>query len=118
MVRTLEGFIERGEMWDAAAMKAAVGTLEAETSETGDPLPAMLAKVFTAVLMRMEMEPIPEKLSYDVEAHVYQRLYKVLEACYDDLPRAEIRTRIEVFQRRLSRMIVEENPRPVDTEAH
>lgn len=114
MVEEIERFIERGEMWDVPAMERLVDLLERETVETGDRLPLMLAKVFAAVLLRMRMAPIPDKLRVDVEAHVYQRLYKVLEAVYDRLPDAEVRTRIEVFQRRMSRMIVDENPRPVD----
>lgn len=113
IVTALEGFIERGEMWDRPAMEGLVNLLEAETDETGDRIPLMLAKVFAALLLRMGMMPIDPHLSVDVQAHVYQRLYKVLEAAYDGLPAAEMRTRIEVFQRRLSRMIVDEDPRPV-----
>jgi len=113
VVEVLEGFIERGEMWDVPAMEAIVDFLEAETDATGDRIPLMLAKVFAAILLRTKMAPMDEHLAVDVQAHVYQRLYKVLEAAYDDLPEAEMRTRIEVFQRRLSRMIVDENPRPI-----
>lgn len=113
IVEVLEGFIERDEMWDSEAMEHLVDLLEAETNETGDRIPLMLAKVFAAILLRMRMTPIDPHLKFDVEAHVYQRLYKVLEATYDGLPDAETRTRIEVFHRRLSRMIVDEDPRPV-----
>ncbi|MBI2168512.1 MAG: hypothetical protein HYU28_03280 [Actinobacteria bacterium] len=113
VVAALEGFIERGEMWNRPAMERLVDFLESETERTGDRLPLMIAKVFAAVLLRMGMAPIDKHLAYDVEAHVYQRLYKVLEAVYDDLPDSEVRTRIEVFHRRLSRMIVDEDPRPV-----
>ena len=113
IVEALEGFIERGEMWDREAMERLLDLLESESIETGDRIPLMLAKVFAAVLLRMRMAPIDKHLAFDVEAHVYQRLYKVLEAVYDDLPDSEVRTRIEVFNRRLSRMIVDEDPRPV-----
>lgn len=113
IVEALEGFLERGEMWDSEAMEELVSVLEAETNATGDRIPLMLAKVFAAILLRMRMAPIDTHLAFDVQAHVYQRVYKVLEAAYDDLPDAELRTRIEVFRRRISRMIVDEDPRPV-----
>lgn len=116
VIEELEAFIERGDLWDLPAIERLVGLLERETDETGDPSTAMLAKVFSAIVFRMKMLPMTEQLAADVEAHVYQRLYKVLEAEWDDLPEAEVRTRVEVFQRRLSRMIVDENPRPVDAE--
>lgn len=111
IVHELEGFIERGELWDERATSRLVDVLERESEETGDPLPASLAKVFTAVVLRSRMGPIDPHLAIDIEAHVYVRLYKILEACYDDLPDGEIRTRIEVLHRRLSRMLVDENPR-------
>ena len=114
VVEALESFIERGGMWDPEAMRSLVDLLERESDETGDRTPLMLAKVFAAILLRMRMTPLDPKLAIDIEAHVYQRLYKVLEAVYDDLPEAELRTRIEVFHRRLSRMIVDEDPRPID----
>lgn len=100
-------------MWDVPAMEHLVDLLETESVETSDRIPLMLAKVFAAILLRAKMAPLDEHLAVDVQAHVYQRLYKVLEAVYDDLPAAEVRTRIEVFHRRLSRMIVDEDPRPV-----
>lgn len=113
VVEALEQFIEQGEMWDVPAMERLVDLLETESVETADRIPLMLAKVFAAILLRTKMAPIDEHLAVDVQAHVYQRLYKVLEAVYDGLPEAEVRTRIEVFHRRLSRMIVDEDPRPV-----
>lgn len=106
----LFGFIERGDMWDVAALERVAHLLSAETEATHDSLPALLAKVFTAILMRMKMGPIDPHLRFDLEALVYQRLWKVLEGYWDDMPPAEIRMRIEVFNRRLSRMIVAEDP--------
>lgn len=112
VIETLEEFIEQGELWDRHATNQLVELLERETREVGDPLPAMLAKVFSAILLRTEMGPLDRKKAIEIEAHVYQRLYKVLEAFYDELPPAEARTRIEVFHRRLSRLLVEEDARP------
>lgn len=112
VVGALEHFIEHGDMWDVPAMRRLVDLLERQSEATGDRIPLMLAKVFAAILLRASMAPVDAKLAIDIEAHVYQRLYKVLEAVYDDLPEAEMRTRIEVFHRRLSRMIVDEDPRP------
>lgn len=114
VIDELHSFIEHGDVWDVATMEHLVRVLEDENAATGEEAPLMLSKVFAAVVLRMKMAPMPLKLATDVEAHIYQRLYKVLEAVWDELPEAEVRTRIEVFQRRLSRMIVDENPRPVD----
>ena len=44
----------------------------------------------------------------DVEAIIYPRLWKVMEAARDGLPDAEMRTRIEVMNRRLARVFAEE----------
>jgi hypothetical protein len=56
------------------------------------------------------MGPIPNRLQRDVEAVLYPRLWKVMEAARDDLPTGEQRTRIQVLNRRLARLFVVENP--------
>jgi hypothetical protein len=106
----LEEFIRRGALWDRAAMEALVARLEQESTETDDPVPAMLAHPLRAVLLRLGMGDLPPRMAHDVEGIVYPRVWKVMEAARDGLPDGELRTRIEVLNRRLSRRLVEEIP--------
>jgi len=55
------------------------------------------------------MGPVPLRLSANIEAVAYPRLWKVLEAVRGGLPDGELRTRIEVMGRRLSRTFAEES---------
>jgi len=43
-----------------------------------------------------------------IDAIVYPRVWKVIEGIRDGMPDAELRTRIEVMNRRLARLFVEE----------
>jgi len=104
----LEAFVEAGALWDPTAVKALIGRLEAETAATGDPLPAQLARPLGSVLWRLKLGPVPTRLAADIEAVTYPRLWKVLEAVRGGLPDGELRVRIEVMGRRLSRTFAEE----------
>ncbi len=75
---------------------------------TDDPLPAQLARPLASVLWRLQLGPVPTRLAADIEAVAYPRLWKVLEAVRGGLPDGELRTRIEVMGRRLSRTFAEE----------
>ena len=63
-----------------------------------------------ALLVRMSMGDVPPRMANDVEGILYPRIWKVMEAARDGLPDGELRTRIEVLNRRLSRRLVEERP--------
>jgi hypothetical protein len=104
----LEAFVEAGALWDPAAVEALIAKLDAETAETGDPLPAQLARPLGSVLWRLQLGPVPPRLAADIEAVTYPRLWKVLEAVRGGLPDGELRIRIEVMGRRLSRRFAEE----------
>lgn len=104
----LEAFVEAGALWDPAAVEALIAKLEAETEATGDPLPAQLARPLGSVLWRLQLGPVPTRLAADIEAVTYPRLWKVLEAVRGGLPDGELRIRIEVMGRRLSRTFAEE----------
>jgi hypothetical protein len=104
----LEAFVEAGALWDPAAVKALIAKLDAESEATGDPLPAQLARPLGSVLWRLELGPVPTRLAADIEAVAYPRLWKVLEAVRGGLPDGELRIRIEVMGRRLSRRFAEE----------
>jgi hypothetical protein len=117
LIDRLEDFIRAGSLWDAAALEHLVADLEHEATATGDSVPQMLAHPLRAILLRMQMGPVPQRLANDLEGIVYPRLWKVMEAARDGLPDTELRTRIEVLNRRLSRRLVEENPGVRPTEA-
>jgi hypothetical protein len=117
LIDRLEDFIRAGSLWDAPALERLVADLEQETSATDDGVPGMLAHPLRAILLRMQISPVPQRLANDLEGIVYPRLWKVMEAARDGLPDGELRTRIEVLNRRLSRRLVEENPGVRPTEA-
>lgn len=105
----LEAFVEAGALWDPAAVEELIAKLNAETEATGDPLPAQLARPLGSVLWRLHLGPVPARLAADIEAVAYPRLWKVLEAVRGGLPDGELRIRIEVMGRRLSRRFAEES---------
>lgn len=119
LVEQLEEFIREGSLWTAPALEALIADLEDESVDTGDAIPQMLAHPLRAISLRMQMGPLPQRLANDLEGIVYPRIWKVMEAAKDGLPDGELRTRIEVLNRRLSRRLVEENPgvRATETEA-
>ena len=110
LVEDLEEFIRAGRLWDQGDLGGLIGRLERETEETGDPLPQMLSRPLSSLLWRMELGEIDKRFANDVEGIVYPRLWKVMEAVWDGLPDGELRTRIEVLNRRLARRFAEEQP--------
>ncbi|HVF76233.1 MAG TPA: hypothetical protein VM938_14440 [Acidimicrobiales bacterium] len=107
LVDELEEFIRRGALWDRPELEALVERLEAEAD---DPIPTLLAHPLRALLVRLSMGEVPTRMANDVEGILYPRIWKVMEAARDGLPDGEMRTRIEVLNRRLSRRLVEERP--------
>lgn len=110
LVDELEEFIRAGSLWDPPALEALVARLEQESHTENDPVPQMLAHALRAILLRLGMGDVSQRMTNDLEGIVYPRIWKVMEAARDGLPDAELRTRIEVLNRRLSRRLVEENP--------
>ena len=108
LVEDIEEFVRRGKLWHADELSALVSRLEAESDTTGDPIPRQLSAPLRALLVRMRIGEVPNRLASDVEGIVYPRLWKVMEAARDGLPDGELRTRIEVFNRRLSRTFAQE----------
>jgi hypothetical protein len=103
----LEEFVRLGNLWDAHECAAMVDQLTAE-SEGGDPLPARLGRFLEAVSIRMRISDVPSQLRVQIDAIVYPRVWKVIEGIRDGMPDAELQTRIEVMNRRLARLFVEE----------
>ena len=108
MVNELEEFVRRGELWDPAELAALVERLEREAVETSDPIPSMLARPFNSLLVRQRMGDLPARMAHDIEGIVYPRLWKVMEAVRDGMPDGELRTRVEVMNRRLARRFAQE----------
>ncbi len=104
----LEAFVESGALWDEHAVGRVVGWLGAESEATADPLPARLGRFLDAVRLRQRVGEVPPPKRAEIEAIVYPRVWKVIEAIRQGLPDAELRTRLEVMNRRLARLFVEE----------
>lgn len=110
LVDELEDFVRRGGLWDPDDLDALITRLEVEADSHEDPIPRLLAHPLRALLVRLGMGEVPARMANDVEGIVYPRIWKVMEAARDGLPDGELRTRIEVLNRRLSRRLVEERP--------
>ena len=104
----LEAFVEAGALWDAAGVERIVAWLTAESEATGDPLPGRLGRFLDAVRLRQLVDAVSAPERAEIEAIVYPRLWKVIEAIRAGLPDGELRTRVEVMNRRLARLFVEE----------
>ena len=107
LVDELEEFIRCGGLWQRDELQSLIDRLEAEPD---DAIPSLLAHPLRALLLRMDMGEVPTRMANDVEGILYPRMWKVMEAARDGLPDGELRTRIEVLNRRLSRRLVEERP--------
>ena len=110
VVDDLEEFIRAGRLWHEEDLSALVARLECESDETDDPLPRMLSRPLSSLLGRMRIGELPPRFADDVEGIIYPRLWKVMEAVWEGLPDGELRTRIEVLNRRLARRFAEEQP--------
>lgn len=109
LVDELEEFVRRGRLWNPDDVRTLIERLDRETVDTGDPIPHLLCTPLKSLLMRQRLGEVPSATAADVEAIVYPRLWKVMEAARDDLPEAELRTRIEVMNRRLARVFADEH---------
>ena len=104
----LEEFVRTGKLWSAEDLQALVDRLNAEAADTDDELPGRLARFMESILLRMRVGDVPMALACDIEGIVYPRLWKVMEGVRDGMPDGELRTRIEVMNRRLSRLFASE----------
>ena len=104
VVAFLEDLFETGFAWDEAELADLAGRFEALD---GTPV-AELAHGFAGVRLRLEAGEMPEPLRREVEAVIYPRLWKVLEAVRAGLPEGEQRARVHVLNRRLARLLAAE----------
>ena len=103
-VTFLEQFMEAGFVWDEADLADLADRLAAFG---GSPV-AELAHGFAGVRLRLGMGDVPEPMRREVEAVIYPRLWKVLEAVRTGLPEGEQRARVHVLNRRLARLLAGE----------
>ena len=104
VVAFLEEILETGFVWDEPGLADLAGRLAALG---GSPV-AELAHGFAGLGLRLGMGEVPEPLRREVEAVVYPRLWKVLEAVKAGLPEGEQRARVQVLNRRLARLLAAE----------
>ena len=100
----LEQFFETGFVWDEGVLADLADRLCA----FGRSPVAELAHGFAALRLRLGMGDMPEQLRREVEAVIYPRLWKVLEAVRSGLPEGEQRARVQVLNRRLARLLAAE----------
>ena len=100
----LEQLFENGFVWDEAELAELCDRLAALG---GSPV-AELAHGFAGVRLRLGMGDVPAPLRREVEAVIYPRLWKVLEAVRAGLPEGEQRARVHVLNRRLARLLASE----------
>ncbi|MDQ1426821.1 MAG: hypothetical protein QOK39_297 [Acidimicrobiaceae bacterium] len=110
LVDELEEFVRRGALWDAPELAALIATLESEAVTGADAVAGLLSQPLRSVALRTRMGAIPPRMANDVEGIVYPRLWKIMEAVRDEMPDGELRTRIQVFNRRLARCFADERP--------
>jgi len=104
----LEAFVGSGALWDDGAVADLVAWLLAESESTDDPLPGRVGRFLDAVRLRQLVSDVSAPKRAEIEAIVYPRLWKVIEAIRSGLPDGEVRTRVDVMNRRLARLFVEE----------
>ncbi len=101
VVEKLEAFIADEDLWHEDALAAMVGCLAAEADGAWRALAANLA----AVLARCQASPLSRSLMADIEGVVYPRVWKLMEAVWDELPDAELRTRVAGLDDRLAPLL-------------
>jgi hypothetical protein len=104
VVAFLEQLFDDGFTWDEGELADLIDRL---ATLGGSPV-AELAQGFAGVRRRLHAGDIPEPLRREVEAVIYPRLWKVLEAVRAGLPEGEQRARVQVLNRRLARLLATE----------
>jgi hypothetical protein len=113
----LEDFVEAGSLWDPPALAAFVSHLAAVADEDDDVLVGRLGRFLEAVRLRQQVGEVTPAMRAEIEAVVYPRVWKMIEAIRTDMPEGELRTRLEVMNRRLARLFVEETRSPSSGDA-
>lgn len=102
----LAALVERGSLWEDGELGRHEQHLR--TAPVGEAAGPTLARAFRALALRQHVGPIPDRLRREIEGVFYPRLWKVLEAVREGLPPDEQLTRVEVLNRRLARLLADE----------
>lgn len=94
----LKAFIAGEGLWDQDALAALVDRLGDES----DDVSLRLVVILGSLLERSRSAPVPTRLAADIDGVVYPRLWKILEAVWDELPVSEVRIRVDSLGARLS----------------
>jgi hypothetical protein len=97
----LEAFIAEEGLWQAEALEAMVTRL----ADEADGASRTLAENLRRVAVRSGAGPMPKRLTADIEGVLYPRLWKLMEAVWDGLPGAELRTRVAGLHDRLAPLL-------------
>lgn len=101
IVDELEQFIGGEGLWETEQLQTMVEHLRGEPDDLCHRLAANLA----AVHQRIQDGPVPSRLVADIEGVVYPRLWKLMEAVWDELPAGELANRAAVLDRRLGPLV-------------
>ncbi|MBW3579927.1 MAG: hypothetical protein KY447_01140 [Actinobacteria bacterium] len=101
IVEELERFIGAEGLWRADELQLMVERLRAEPDDVCHRLAASLA----AVQRMVEDGRLATRLVADIEGVVYPRLWKVMEAVWDELPTSELSNRATVLDQRLAPLV-------------
>ncbi len=104
----LEDFVGRGDLWSGEDLGALVDRLRTEAEDLGDPNASLLAAALATLRARVNEGTLPSRTAHELEAIVYPRMWKVIEAARGGLPDGELRTRIGALDRRLSELLARE----------
>lgn len=104
----LEEFIRSGALWEPDELEAMCDRLDDLGRHDDDGNTALLGRFLRSVHMRSQLAEVSPRLRTDIEAIVYPRVWKLMEAVRDGVPDGELRTRLEVMNRRLSRLFASE----------
>ena len=108
----LEAFVEAGSLWDPPALAAFTAHLAGIADADADPLVGRLGRFLEAVRLRQQVGEVAPAMRAEIDAVVYPRVWKIIEAIRGEMPEGELRTRLEVMNRRLARLFVEETHTP------
>lgn len=97
----LEQFIAAESLWHDDELTLMIEHLRAEPDDICHRLAVNLAAVRRAT----GGGRLPTRLVADIEGVVYPRLWKMLEAVWDELPVSELVNRATVLDRRLSPLV-------------
>lgn len=108
LVDELEDFVGRGDLGSGEDVGALVRRLRSEAEERGDGNASLLADALRPLLSRVQAGGVPRCTLHELEAIVYPRMWKVMEAALGGLSDGEVRTRITALGRRLEHRLADE----------